>query len=344
VWYKEHKRDLPWRRTKDPYCIWVSEIILQQTRVNQGLNYYNSFTKTFPAVFDLANATEDEVLLQWQGLGYYSRARNMHATAKLIVNEFKGIFPKTYTELIKLKGIGPYTAAAISSICYNEHRTVVDGNVFRVLTRIFGIHTPINTTAGKKEIEELAHTLNNSIPSGDFNQALMEFGAIQCTPKQPLCNTCIYNTICEAYNKKEVALLPQKQPKTKIKHRYLNYIFIYDKQNNTLIQKRNEKDIWKGLYQLPLYEQSKPLSTSEILNSKVCKDIVSNKGIEINKTIQTTHILSHQKLHITFVILKHSEEIQNQSLDYIKAGFNELQNFAFPKPIQHFITHLKLQV
>jgi A/G-specific adenine glycosylase len=170
----------------------------------------------------------------------------------------------------------------------------------------------------------------------------MEFGAIQCTPKQPKCNTCIYNPICEAYNKDEVTLLPKKQLKTKIKHRYLNYVYIYDKQNNTLIQKRNEQDIWKGLYQFPLYEQSKPLSTTELLNSKVCRGIITNKNIEIIKRIQTIHLLSHQKLHITFVVLKNSNEIQNQSLDCKKVGFNELQKFAFPKPIQHFITHLKL--
>ena len=246
LWYKQHKRDLPWRNTRDPYRIWISEIILQQTRVNQGLSYYCKLVEKYPDVHALANADEDELLRVWQGLGYYSRARNMHHTAKVVAYKMDGIFPDSYHELIKLKGIGSYTGAAISSICFNEHQTVVDGNVFRVLSRLFGVDTPINTAQGKKQFEKLAHELNDGGESGLFNQALMEFGALHCTPKQANCASCIFAAQCYASRHGKVDVLPVKEKKQKVKERFLNFFFVHDAYGNTLIQKRVMKDIWQG--------------------------------------------------------------------------------------------------
>ena len=225
-WYLQNKRDLPWRKTKNPYFVWLSEIMLQQTRVAQGMSYYLKFTETFPTVFDLAKADESTVLKMWQGLGYYSRARNLHATAKHIAFELDGKFPSTYKEIVKLKGIGDYTASAIASICFTEPTAVVDGNVYRVLSRYFGIETPINSSAGNKEFKELAQTLIDTLKPGTYNQAIMDFGAIQCKPKNPICLFCPFSESCVALQKNKIDTLPVKDKKTKVRDRYFNYLVL----------------------------------------------------------------------------------------------------------------------
>ncbi len=231
-WYLQNKRELPWRNTKNPYYIWLSEIILQQTRVAQGLPYYLNFITTFPTVKALANTSEEEVLKLWQGLGYYSRARNLHATAKHISAELNGIFPNNYADLLKLKGVGEYTAAAIASFSYNEDIAVVDGNVFRVLSRFFGVESDISDNKTRKEFQSLANSILPKGKASDFNQAIMEFGAIQCVPKSPNCSDCIFNTNCYALQKNKVGELPVKTKKIKIKNRFLNYIIVKDSNAN----------------------------------------------------------------------------------------------------------------
>ncbi|SMO57736.1 A/G-specific DNA-adenine glycosylase [Saccharicrinis carchari] len=333
LWYKENRRDLPWRKTKDVYRIWVSEIILQQTRVNQGLAYYHKFLDQFPSVHHLAAASEDAVLKCWEGLGYYSRARNMHHTAKYVSHELNGVFPKTYEGLLKLKGIGAYTAAAISSICYNEYRTVVDGNVFRVLTRIYGIKTPIDSAAGKKKIEDLAHTLNHGHDKGTFNQAIMEFGALHCKPKLPLCTTCIFKDACWAYVNKQVDLLPVKGKKIKMKHRYMFYLFLEDRNNKTIIQRRNNKDIWEGLYQFPLIETETNISVNKLLALHEFNMLSGNQECKIISERRVKHQLTHQILHLTILNIQIDTIESVKALGYQIVPISNLDDYAFPKPL-----------
>ena len=256
-WYLQKKRDLPWRNTINPYLIWLSEIMLQQTRVAQGMPYFLSFTTAFPTVFDLAKANEEQVLKLWQGLGYYSRARNLHKTAQFVANELDGIFPDNYKDLLQLKGVGEYTAAAIASFSYNEVIPVVDGNVFRVLSRIFDIETDIAQASAKKEFAALAFELMPKDSPAIFNQAIMEFGALQCVPKSPNCSICVFNESCAALQKKKVDQLPIKSKKLKVRNRYFNYIVASDENENTIIQKRTSKGIWHNLYEFPLLETEK---------------------------------------------------------------------------------------
>ena len=337
LWYKENKRDLPWRQTSDVYKVWASEIILQQTRVNQGLSYYLNFLKHFPSVFELAAATEDEVLKCWEGLGYYSRARNMHATAKHVSHNLNGVFPKDYNGLLELKGIGSYTAAAISSICYNEHRTVVDGNVFRVLSRLFGIETPINTSNGKKQIEELAHSLNNVNNHGEFNQALMEFGALHCTPKQPGCDSCIFNNRCWAHLNNKADILPVKEKKLKIKKRYMTFLFLKDKNNKTIIQRRSGNDIWKGLYQFPLIENGKQTPAQEILASKELQALIGAQKIQLLDVKEIKHNLTHRQLFIHVLLIQTDTLSQLNKEQYQIIEEHDLPNYAFPKPLSKIL-------
>ena len=229
-WYLQNKRDLPWRKTKNPYKIWLSEVILQQTRVVQGLPYYENFVNSFPTVFDLAKADEQQVLKIWQGLGYYSRARNLHHTAQYISENLNGEFPKTYNELIKLKGIGSYTASAIASFCFDEKVAVLDGNVYRVLSRYFGVETDISSSKAKKEFQNLADEVLDKNRPALFNQAIMEFGALQCVPKNPNCEVCVLNDSCLALKDKKVAQLPVKVKKTKVKKRFLNYLIFFGRK------------------------------------------------------------------------------------------------------------------
>ena len=332
AWYLQNKRDLPWRNTTDPYPIWLSEIMLQQTRVAQGLPYYLSFMEAFPTVFDLANADEEHVLKLWQGLGYYSRARNMHQTAKIIAHDFNGIFPNNYTDLLKLKGIGQYTAAAIASFAFNEAVPVVDGNVFRVLARYLNVETDIASAAAKKEFTALAKELMPHDNPALFNQAIMEFGAMQCTPKNPNCNQCVFNSSCAALQKGLVGQLPVKLKKTKVTNRYLNYVVLLDHANNTQINKRTEKGIWHNLYEFPIIETEMELDFDAISNLISTKfgDLNIESIVQYNPNM-VIHKLSHQKLHINFYRV--------QVRDEITAGIpsNQIKKYPFPIVIYNFI-------
>ncbi|MCC6690764.1 MAG: A/G-specific adenine glycosylase [Bacteroidia bacterium] len=299
-WYKKNKRELPWRNIRNPYFIWLSEIILQQTRVEQGIAYYLNFTREFPDIKKLASASEEKIMKLWQGLGYYSRARNLHATAKQIVKEHNGKFPSTYTEIIKLKGVGPYTAAAIASIAFNKPHAVVDGNAFRVLARVFGIKTPIDSTQGKKEFYELANELIDKEQPALFNQAIMEFGATYCKPRNPDCENCIFSGICVARNKKIVDRLPIKTKFTKVRNRYFNYIIMRHK-NTIVIKKRTGKDIWKNLYDFPLIETDKELRDTEVVKTSEWKALMGKNDYSILSVSKTyKHVLSHQIIFARF--------------------------------------------
>jgi len=302
LWYLQNKRDLPWRNTVNPYFIWLSEIMLQQTRVAQGLPYFLRFTEAFPTVFDLAKASEEEVLKLWQGLGYYSRARNLHKTAQQVAFEFNGEFPKSYNELVKLKGIGEYTAAAIASFSYNESVPVVDGNVYRVLSRYFDVETDIVSFGAKKEFTQLAAALLPKRQANLFNQAIMEFGALQCVPKNPNCESCVFNSSCAALQKKKVGLLPVKSKKVKVTTRHFNYLVFSDEDGNTLIAKRTQKGIWHNLYEFPLLETETALSEKELLKLLQNQQFVTNEAVNIHwyNAETTVHKLSHQHLNINF--------------------------------------------
>ncbi len=332
-WYLQNKRDLLWRETKNPYLIWLSEIILQQTRVAQGTPFYESFVAAFPTVFDLAAANEEQVLKLWQGLGYYSRARNLHKTAQYVTQELLGVFPDNYNDLLKLKGVGEYTAAAIASFSYNESVPVVDGNVFRVLSRYFDVETDIASAAAKKKFAAIALEIMPKDRPALFNQAIMEFGALQCVPKSPNCSICVFNTSCAALQKKKVDQLPIKSKKLKVKNRFFNYVVVSDANENTIIQKRTSKGIWHNLYEFPLIETpvsvdfeyiSKNIQDSFFLDRTII-DILEYNDKEI------VHKLSHQHLHIKFWKVTIKETFEN--------GINleDLKKYPFPIVIFNFI-------
>ena len=332
-WYSKHKRDLPWRHTNDPYFIWLSEIILQQTQVKQGLPYYEAFTKQYPTIFDLANASEEAVLKLWQGLGYYSRARNLHTTAKHIAFDLKGEFPNNYKDLLRLKGVGDYTASAIASIAFNEVAAVVDGNVYRVLSRYYGIDTAINSTVGIKTFKALASDLIDQERPAIFNQAIMEFGARQCKPKNPDCTICPFNKSCVALEKNSVDTLPVKLKKTKVKAKFFNFLVCIDANKNTIIEKRIGKGIWQNLYQFPLIESKQSLSASEFhqlnLKDTFLKD--SNFDFWLYNTEDKIHKLSHQHLHTKFWI------IETKQLPSTAIPYGELAKYPVPVLISEFI-------
>ena len=331
-WYLQNQRELPWRKTKNPYFIWLSEIMLQQTRVAQGLSYYLKFTTTFPTVFDLAKADESTVLKMWQGLGYYSRARNLHFTAKHIVNELNGEFPSTFIEIIKLKGIGDYTASAIASICFNEPTAVVDGNVYRVLSRYFGIDTPINSSAGIKEFKKLAQTLIDESQPGTFNQAIMDFGAIQCKPKKPLCMFCPFTESCVALQKNLIEKLPVKEKKIKIKKRYFNYIVVKTDDDKTILSERKGKGIWQGLYQFPLIETNAIINKNELISSKEFQDLFPEETtISLHNKKEIVHKLSHQHLYTQFWIVETKQTI-SASIDW-----TSVKKYPVPILIANFL-------
>ena len=294
-WYQENKRMLPWRETTDPYKIWLSEIILQQTRVAQGLPYYLSFVKTFPTVQHLAKAKEQQVLRLWQGLGYYSRARNLHRCAKMIVGDFKGKFPNNFQDLQKLIGVGPYTAAAIASIAFKESVAVVDGNVFRVLARVFGIDIDISSNEGKNFFFAKANELISKEHPDIFNQSMMEFGATWCTPKNPRCEECIFKKTCIAYKTGTVALLPVKEKKTKVTKRYLNYIIIEQKKKIAM-KRREGKGIWQGLFDFYTIETKKVQKAAKIIDGDPLIKSLKAKVLKAFPLVK--HILSHQLLSI----------------------------------------------
>ena len=335
-WYHLHKRELPWRTTTDPYIIWLSEIIMQQTRVEQGTPYFQRFAENYPTVSDFASASEDEILKLWQGLGYYSRGRNMHQTAQIVMEEHGGYFPKKYDELLKLKGVGEYTAAAISSFANNEAKAVVDGNVFRLLARYFAIDTPINTGAGKKLFTILANEIMDISQAGIYNQAVMEFGSLQCKPVNPDCSACPLITGCEAYRRKRVNELPVKLKAKKVRNRFFNYIVIKNK-DHFLMHKRLENDIWLNLYQFPMFETSIETDAQTILQSE---NFITQFGTKITlKKVHfpVKHLLSHQKLHVQFIEIDYHQEMNLLPLNYFFADEQELKVLAQPKLIFEFL-------
>lgn len=335
AWYELHHRELPWRNTIDPYKIWLSEIILQQTRINQGLPYYLKFTKAYPSVVDFANATEDSILKLWEGLGYYSRARNMHKTANFVKEKLGGEFPNSYSELIQLKGIGDYTASAIASFSANEVQAVVDGNVFRVLSRIFGIQTPIDSSAAKKEFKQLATELICSENPGLFNQSIMEFGATQCTPKNPKCKNCPFETMCIAHGQNQIDKFPVKNKKIKQRTRYFEYLILIN-ETQTIIKKRTEKDIWQNLFDFPLLEFTIPKSEDEIIEELHL--ILGNSFNVASVTDPIKHLLSHQKLWVRFWKLEVANlSIQNDS--NIIISLSEFGVYAFPKVVDNYLSN-----
>lgn len=331
-WYLQNQRDLPWRKTKNPYFIWLSEIMLQQTRVAQGLDYYKRFTSEFPTIFDLANADESTVLKLWQGLGYYSRARNLHFTAKHIVKEFNGEFPSTYNDIIKLKGVGEYTAAAIASFAFNEPTAVVDGNVYRVLSRYFGIETAINSSLGIKEFKALAQSLIDEKQPATHNQAIMEFGAIQCKPKKPLCMFCPLADSCVALQKNLIEKLPVKEKKIKIKHRYFNYLVIKTDDKKTILSERKGKGIWQGLYEFPLIESDKNIDAKELITSEKYKALFTKETtISLFNTKEIVHKLSHQHLHTQFWI------VETKQLSSANVEWKAIEDYPVPVLIANFL-------
>lgn len=333
-WYEINKRDLPFRHTVNPYYIWLSEIILQQTRVAQGLPYYEKFIKLFPKINDLANAKEDEILNAWQGLGYYSRARNLHFTSKYVVKELNSVFPTSYNELVKLKGIGDYTASAIASFSSKEVVPVLDGNVYRFISRLYGIETPINTPKAIKEFKEILVELIDHKDPDIFNQAMIEFGALHCTPKSPNCESCSFNDVCFAYNKDSYENFPVKLKKKKSVDRYLNFYLI--KNSNSLILMKREGDaIWKNLYEFPNVE-SQDLFEKEIVDSDW------NRGISLSKVIGPfRHILSHQNINAKLFVCEMSKEITDRE-GILLINLEELDNYPIHRLMEKMLNEVDL--
>lgn len=335
-WHQNINRGLPWVGIKDAYRIWLSEIILQQTRVEQGLPYYQQFIRRFPTVRSMAEATEDDVLKLWQGLGYYSRARNMYYTAGMVTQQYRGKFPTSYDELIKLKGIGAYSAAAIASFAANEPRAVVDGNVVRVLARVFGLSIDYQRSEGKKLFSHVAQQLLPVEKAGRYNQAIMDFGALQCVPRSPECGSCVMERICYASRKKQVARLPVKRKKHELKKRYLHF-FIICHQDEVLIEQRTAKDIWKGLYQFPLIETEAETPFNELLQSDKAKSLglEAMQGMkDINRHKQK---LSHQELHFTvYQLWCRGNTFNTLARQYMAVPATHLKKYSFPKTLAYY--------
>jgi len=298
-WYHRHHRDLPWRHTRNPYFIWLSEVILQQTRVAQGMPYYLKFTEKYPTIFELARAPEQAVIRLWQGLGYYSRARNLHQTAQYIVENLGGEFPGNYQDLLKLKGIGPYTAAAIASFAYDEAVAVVDGNVYRVLARVFGVEADIASTEGKKQFAQLANKLLDKAQPASYNQAIMEFGALQCSPMRPNCLLCPLQQMCVAYTTGRVGGLPVKSKKTKVRERFFHY-FVFEYQHTLAMRQRTDRDIWQQMYDFYLVEPHEHTANlNQLALEKPLRDVLeASVVLSVSKTY--THLLTHQRIKAQF--------------------------------------------
>ena len=329
-WYKIYKRPLPWRDTQDPYRIWISEIILQQTRVAQGYDYFLRFMQRFPDIDSLASAPEDEVLKYWEGLGYYSRARNLHAAAK----SMNGVFPSTYEGVLALKGVGEYTAAAICSFAYRMPYAVVDGNVYRVLARLFGIHTPTDSTEGKKQIAVLAQDLLDKKYPDDHNQAIMDFGATQCVPQSPNCKVCPFVKRCKAYAADEVEVLPIRTAKVQTSKRYFTYIYVRQ-GGYTWLRRRPAGDIWQGLYELPLLETAKATGAEELKKTDFWKKYFGRKTpLLVQGPVK--HVLSHRVIYAWFYEVELAAE-KNLPATFIKVPVKDVKKYAFPRLVQKFL-------
>ncbi|MCE7992631.1 MAG: A/G-specific adenine glycosylase [Roseivirga sp.] len=334
-WYDYHKRDLPWRHTKDPYKIWLSEIILQQTRVAQGLPYYEKFVMTYPTVFDLAKASETEVLRLWQGLGYYSRARNLHACAKMVVTAYNGSFPDSYDELLKLKGIGTYTAAAIASFAFDKANAVVDGNVYRVLSRVFGIKDDIASSQGPRVFRKKANELISQDRPADYNQGIMEFGAMQCSPATPACGLCPVSLECYAFNHNEQLKLPVKTKKVKVRERHFNYI-VFRVGESYYVKERGPKDVWQGLYDFYLIETPKE-EPGDVLLERLSEAVKRAAVIEDDSQVYK-HILTHQRIFAKFYLVELENESSIAEMDGLRAcTVDELKELPKPILIQKYL-------
>lgn len=336
-WYHENKRDLPWRHTRDPYVIWLSEVILQQTRVDQGLPYFHKFLEAFEDVKSFATAEEGTILRYWQGLGYYSRARNMHQAAQMVMEDFGGQFPNRYADLIRLKGVGEYTAAAIASFSSGEAVAVVDGNVFRVLARYFGVDTPINSTQGKKVFQALADDMLDREHPDTYNQAIMEFGALQCKPQSPDCTACVLREGCYALQHNQVDELPVKLKAKASRKRYFNYLLV-QQEDRILMNKRGGGDIWEGLYELPLLETSGPIRSEN--PGEFMEHVQKHFGKyatwkPIGQTVK--HILSHQTIYADFYLIEHHDNLEEEKTNWDYVELKELNNLAKPKLIVSFL-------
>lgn len=331
---------MPWKGEKDPYKIWLSEIILQQTRVEQGLKYYQNFIKTFPDVHKLAKAPDEKIFKLWEGLGYYSRCRNLITTARYISNERNGEFPLSYDKIKELKGIGPYTAAAISSFAYNLPYAVVDGNVFRVLARVFGIYKPIDSTEGKKYFTLLADEVLDKKQPGLHNQAIMDFGAVVCKPVAPLCSACFFSKHCVAFTNNMIAALPVKKKKITIKQRWF-YYFEMEYRNEVVIVQRTGKDIWKDLYEFPLIEANKEMKEKNILKQLALTEWLNDDDYEIKgMTPMFRQQLSHQLISGQFISVKLRRKVKLQQ-GWRWTTKARLKSFAFPQFINQYLKQIK---
>lgn len=336
-WYDINKRDLPWRNTNDAYKIWVSEVVLQQTRVAQGLNYYLQFIEKFPTVNVLAACTEEEVLKAWQGLGYYSRARNLYKGAKSVVAIYNSKLPTTYKEIISIEGIGEYTAAAILSIAYNKSYAVVDGNVYRVLSRLFAIDTPIDSSVGKKQFAKLAQNLIDISNPGKYNQAIMELGALQCTPAQPLCHSCSLQHLCAAKQLDMQSEFPVKSKKVKVRNRYFHY-FQIEYKDYIFLNKRTNKDIWKNMYEFPLIETEQNISLEDLLVSDSFKLLFGDAEIAIcSNAKQFKHILTHQHIYANFYVVKVKQYDVFLSENFIKIQKDDISLYPISRLIHKYL-------
>ncbi|NSL89642.1 A/G-specific adenine glycosylase [Chitinophaga sp. Mgbs1] len=342
-WNREtNTRSMPWKGEKDPYRIWLSEIILQQTRVEQGLPYYQNFIKNYPDAKKLASAPEEEVFRLWQGLGYYARCKNMLAAAREIADTYQGKFPAQYDQIKALKGIGPYTAAAVASFAFNLPYAVLDGNVYRVLSRFFGIETPIDSTAGKKEFGDLAQELLPHDQSAAYNQSIMDFGAVVCKPQQPLCNECPLNKKCAARQQQLISVLPVKSKKLQIKKRYFNYFIVHYK-DNIYIRKRTASDIWQNLHEFILLETSTPLDFEALQQTDGFRQIFGNTRFEFEGVGKPgKQQLTHQTIFSQFISLSVKQPLP--ATDYMAVPAASLNNYAFPKTITAFLQQRHLQL
>ena len=333
-WYKTNKRELPWRGVSDAYVIWLSEIILQQTRVEQGLPYFCRFLEKYPDVSSFAAADEHEILKLWQGLGYYSRGRNMLKTARMVQELYDGKFPETYKELIKLKGIGQYTAAAIASFSANEARAVVDGNVYRLIARYFGIYEPVNSTQGQKTFQFMADELLDRQQPGLHNQAMMEFGAIQCKPKNPDCNICPMRLGCYAFANNAVGALPGKLNKLKIRERFFNYFLIAD-GDTILMNKRGDKDIWANMYDLPMIETPSMVNLDELVSLEQVREFFGNDVKIMEASVVKKHLLTHQRLYVRLIKLQ-GKPVKIKD-DWFYTPVEEMKHLAIPRIVFLFL-------
>lgn len=338
-WASENPRVMPWKGEKDPYRIWLSEIILQQTRVEQGLPYYERFIVKYPTVQDLANASEDELMKMWEGLGYYSRARNLQAAAKFIVGECLGVFPRNYNDLLKLKGVGDYTASAIASFAYNLPHPVLDGNVYRVLARIYGIDTPINAPSAKKEFSALAERLLDKSNPGLHNQAIMDFGAMCCTPQKPDCKNCPFQENCFAFRNDTIDLLPVKIAANPKSVEFYLFVVLKTKSGKIFIEKRTEKGIWHNLWQFPLVEFEVLCTSIEALEKeKNWKIFIKNYRL-IAKPLYLygsfKHLLTHKEIHASFLEMEVESVVA--PLGWIEVSGRDLEQYAFPKLVHYYL-------